>query len=275
MTGVQTCALPISHEDFPDERLVACRNPALARLRAHKRQSLLDATKAQLEKVKTMVSNGTLQGKAKIGVRIGKIINKYKMAKHFELEIGDDSFSWKTKDEQIAAEAALDGIYVIRTSLRKSTISADDAVRSYKRLSEVERAFRSMKMLDLEVRPIHHRLENRVRAHIFLCMLAYYVKWHMNEAWRPLLFCDEDLQAKKLKNPVLPAKRSKSAARKAHRKILDDLEPVHSFQTLLQKLSAIVRNVCRTHSGSATFALTTTPGATQRKALALLEAIQL
>ena len=265
----------VTHEDFPDERLVACRNPALARLRAHKRQSLLDATKAQLEKVKTMVSNGTLQGKAKIGVRIGKIINKYKMAKHFELEIGDDSFSWKTKDEQIAAEAALDGIYVIRTSLRKSTISADDAVRSYKRLSEVERAFRSMKMLDLEVRPIHHRLENRVRAHIFLCMLAYYVKWHMNEAWRPLLFCDEDLQAKKLKNPVLPAKRSKSAARKAHRKILDDLEPVHSFQTLLQKLSAIVRNVCRTHSGSATFALTTTPGATQRKALALLEAIQL
>ena len=174
----------------------------------------------------------------------------------------------------MTAEAALDGIYVVRTSVKKKSMSADDAVRSYKLLSGVERAFRSMKTLDLEVRPIRHRLEDRVRAHIFLCMLAYYVKWHMNEAWRELLFCDEDLERKKSRDPVAPAERSDAALEKAHSKKLEDSRPAHSFQTLLARLSAIVRNVCRpagSKKDGPTFELTTTPDKTQQQALSLLE----
>ena len=284
----------VTHPDFPNERLVACRNPELAERRRHKRRALLEATCKELEKVCRMVERrrlqgkediraavkklltkykvgryyrldirddgfdfeldettmdadasrlangnselankrlqrwkrhmgtiakqfegirqrigrGQLHGKDKIGVRVGRVLNKYKVGKHFKLDIRDDSFSFEIDDTKVTTEAALDGIYVIRTSLAEQRMKTDDTVRSYKLLTQVERAFRSFKSMDLKVRPIRHRRENRVRAHVFLCMLAYYVLWHMMEAWRPLLFSDEDQQAKARRDPVAPAKRS-------------------------------------------------------------------
>jgi len=266
----------LTHPDFPAERLVACRNPELAQRRAHKRTSLLEATAQELEKVRRMVERGRLRGQDHIGVRVGKVVNKYKVAKHFQLSIEDARFDFAIDRDKVAAEAALDGIYVIRTSLPEDRMSADDAVRSYKRLSQVERAFRSFKTMHLQLRPIHHRLEHRVRAHIFLCMLAYYVMWHMLQAWRPLLFCDEDLQAKATQDPVAPAERSESALHKVHSKTLDDGSEVHSFHTLLKQLSGIVRNVCRIPGAppdAPTFDVVTTPSAKQRRAYQLLEAI--
>jgi transposase len=265
----------LTHPDFPGERLVACRNPELAKLRARKRQSLLQATQAELEKVTRMVAKGRLDGRAAIGLRVGRVINKYKVAKHFKLEISEKSFAWRIDEGKVAAEAALDGLYVIRTSLKKAQMDADSAVRSYKLLSGVERAFRSMKSIDLEVRPIRHRLEQRVRAHIFMCMLAYYVKWHMTEAWRSLLFCDEDLESKKTRDPVAPAERSDAAAEKAHSKQLEDGTPAQSFQSLIARLSAIVRNVCQAPAakGGTRFEITTTPDKTQQRALSLLDEI--
>ena len=265
-----------THDDFPGERLVACRNPELQKLRAHKRQALLEATTAELEKVRSMVRRGRLKGKGTIGVRVGRVINKYKVAKHLVLDIREEGFDFHIDEATVAAEAALDGIYVLRTSVPTERLSTDDAVRSYKRLTDVERAFRSLKSIDLKVRPIHHNLENRVRAHIFLCMLAYYVEWHMREAWRPLLFSDEDQEAKKRRDPVAPAKRSEAALRKVHSKVLEDGSKVQSFQTLLKLLSGIVRNVCRvpgTGANTPTFDVVTTPNAKQRRAYTLLESI--
>jgi len=259
----------------PDERLVACRNPELGRLRAHKRSSLLDATSKLLDKVCSMVERGRLVGKDAIGLRIGKVINKHKVAKHFVLDIGERYFRFHIDEKKVAAEAALDGIYVVRTSVPAQRLSADDTVRSYKQLANAERAFRCLKTVDLKVRPIHHRLEDRVRAHIFLCMLAYYVEWHMREAWRPLTFADEDQGAKLTRDPVAPARRSKEALAKARTKLLDDGTEVHSFQTLLDLLATIVRNVCRVPGSDTTFDVVTTPDATQQRALDLLEAIQL
>ncbi len=264
------------HPDFPGERLVACRNPELAKLRAHKRQALLAATVKELDKVKGMVARGRLRGGEAIGVRVGKVVNTYKVAKHVRLEIHDDRFDFQIDEARVAAEAALDGIYVIRTSVAAERLDAADAVRSYKRLSDVERAFRSLKTIDLKVRPIRHRLEERVRAHIFLCMLAYYVEWHMREAWRPLLFSDEDQAAKQTRDPVAPAKRSAAALRKVHTKVLDDGTPVHSFQTLLKELSSIVRNVCRPRGAeppAPTFEIVTTPTPTQQRAFDLLKTV--
>lgn len=396
----------LTHPDFPGERLVACRNPELAKLRTHKRQSLLKATTQELTKIRTMVERARLRGKNKIGarvgkvvtkklvecfvldirddsfnfqvvnkeaatkvaldsickklerirsevergklqgtnkikvwvgrvvgkelakhfvfgihdddfsfdvvnkeaaaeavldsickrlesicsevklgkhggkdnigLRVGKVVNKYKVAKHFVLEIRDDGCDFHIDEQKVASEAALDGIYVIRTSLPEDRLSADDTVRSYKSLSQVERAFRSIKTVDLKVRPIRHRLETRVRAHIFLTMLAYYVEWYMREAWRPLLFCDEDQEAKKTRDPVAPAKRSEAALRKVHSKKLDDGTAVHSFQTLLKILSTIVRNVCRVPGAgpdAPTFHVVTTPDPTQQRAYDLLETI--
>src|SRR5262249_6315707 len=176
------------------------------------------ATTEEREKVRNMVARGKLKGSAAIGVRVGRVVNKYKVAKHFELTIADQSFDFVLRREKIAAEAALDGIYVIRTGVAKRTMSSDDAVRNYKALSSVERAFRSLKTVDLKVRPIHHRLENRVRAHIFLCMLAYYVEWHMRDVWAELLFADEDQDAKATRDPVAPARRSPAAEKKASSK---------------------------------------------------------
>ena len=266
----------LTHPDFPGERLVACRNPELATLRAHKRQALLAATGKELEKVRGMVARGRLRGREAIGVRVGKVVNKYKVAKHLRLEIHDDRFAFQIDEARVAAEAALDGLYVIRTSVPPERLDAAEAVRSYKRLSDVERAFRSLKTIDLKVRPIHHRLAPRVRAHLFLCMLAYYVEWHMREAWRPLLFADEDQAAKQTRDPVAPAKRSAAALRKVRTKVLDDGTPVHSFSTLLKGLSRIVRNVCRQRGAgpeAPTFEIVTTPTPPQQRAYDLLKTV--
>ncbi len=268
----------LTHPDFPGERLVACRNHQLAEHRAAKRLSLLEATANELEKVRRMVARGRLRGKDTIGVRVGKVVNKYKVAKHYRLNIHDGRFDFTVDHDNVATEAALDGLYVVRTSVCAERMDAADTVRNYKRLSQVERAFRSFKGLDIEVRPIHHRLESRVRAHIFLCMLTYYVQWHMLEAWRPLLFCDEDQQAKTSRDPVAPAERSSAALRKVRSRTLDDGTPTHSFRTLLKRLSGIVRNRCRiqgANSDAPTFDVVTTPDAKQQRAFELLETINM
>ena len=265
-----------SHPDFPDERLVACRNAELGRLRAHKREALLTATELELKKVQARIEHGSLAGRDKIGVRVGKVVNKYKVGKHFALSIEESGFTFKRLDQQIAAEAALDGLYVIRTSVPKKQMSSAEAVRSYKALAEVERAFRAMKTIDLHIRPIHHRLESRVRAHIFLCMLAYYVEWHMREAWRELMFADEDLERKKHRDPVAAAERSEAALEKVATRKLKDGSPVHSFRTLLEDLSTIVRNTCEARVGhkiGSTFQMTTLPNPSQQRALNLLQEI--
>jgi transposase len=254
--------LEISSPDFPGERLVACRNPELAKLRVHTRNDLLLATEKELEKIKLRVESAKLVGKDKIGVAAGKVVNRYKVSKHFELTITDDALSFARLQDSIAAEAALDGLYIIRTSVQAQRMDAPTCVRTYKSLAQVERAFRSIKTMDLKVRPIHHHLENRVRAHIFLCMLAYYVEWHMREAWRELMFSDEDQAAKLIRDPVAPAQRSDEAMKKVQSRTLDDGTPVHSFQTLMATLAGIVRNTCRTPGGRAdapTFEITTTP----------------
>jgi transposase len=265
----------LTHPDYPGERLVACRNPALAELRAHKRAALLAATEAELAKVQAMVGHGRLLGAAKIGVRVGRVLNKYKVAKHFVLEIEDRHLSWQRDTAAIEMEAALDGLYVIRTAVAAATMSAPQVVRHYKGLAEVERAFRSLKTVDLKIRPIHHRLETRVRAHILLCMLAYYVEWHLREAWRELLFADENRAAKAERDPVAPARRSSGAERKVHERTLADGTPVHSLRTLLDELATQVRNTCRTVGAPAapTFELTTLANPTQRRAMELVEAL--
>ena len=265
------------HADYPGEQLVACRNPELAKLRAYKRQSLIEATMKELEKVRGMADKGKLAGKDAIGVRAGKVVNKYKVAKHFELTIADDSFDYSINDKSVAEEAALDGIYVVRTSLPEERMSPEDAVRNYKSLANVERAFRSMKTVDLLVRPIHHRTEDRVRAHIFLCMLSYYVQWHMMQAWRPLTFADEDQEAKTTRDPVAPAKRSDDALAKAALKTTKDHEPVHSFRSLLDHLGSIVRNHCNRDSklDLPPIVIDSTPTEYQQKALDLLKEIKL
>ncbi len=400
----------ITSEDYPDERLVACRNPELAKQRARKRQALLDATTEKLEEVHIIIENGKLRGKDKItkrlenivkkykvtkqfvfvvrsdgfdvhindkekaaealidgalkelknfqsllkgnkfkgkskiqdkvdkivtkyniaryttvaignadfdfhlenkvnagkaalesvckaideirflvecgkyggqdqiGVRIGKVVNKYKVSKHFVLNIRHDGFDFDIDDKKVTAEATLDGIYIIRTSLPNERISAEDTVRSYKSLSQVERAFRSIKTVDLKVRPIRHRLEKRVKAHIFLCTLAYYVEWHMREAWCPLLFADEEKQLKQTSDPVARAKRSDSALRKVRSKRLNDGTEVHSFQSLLKLMSQIVRNKCGlpgVDNTGDTFEIVTTPNKKQKRAYDLLENITL
>ena len=265
----------LTHPDYPGERLMACRNPELGTLRAHTRQDLLAATTAALEKIQRRVAGGRLRGRAEIGLRVGRVINQYKVAKHFRVTITDATFTFAIRTARVATEAALDGIYVIRTNVAAAKLSAADAVRHYKALSQVERAFRSLKTIDLHVRPIHHRLADRVRSHIFLCMLAYYVEWHMREAWRPLLFADEDQRAKVRRDPVAPARRSAAAEEKAVTHRLADGTMVHSFRTLLQDLSTIVRNACRVrgHEDAPTFTVTTTPSPEQRRAFELLKRI--
>jgi transposase len=268
--------LEISSPEFPGERLVACRNPELAKLRTHKREELLAATERNLEKIKARIEAGKLAGPDEIGLRVGKIVNQYKVAKHFDLAIGDHTFTYARKLDGIAAEAALDGIYIIRTSLRASQMDAPDCVRNYKALANVERAFRSLKTVDLKVRPIHHRTADRVRAHILLCMLAYYVEWHMREAWRELMFADTDQAAKATRDPVAAAKRSPAALAKVARHALDDGIPAHSFATLLAELATIVRNTCRTPNAgpdAPTFDLVTTLNAQQQRALDLIAQI--
>ena len=266
----------LSSPHYPGERLVACRNPELARLRSHKREELLAATEASLVKIELRVHAGKLQGADAIGLRVGRIINQYKVAKHFELSITDAGLSWTRKQGEIAREAALDGLYIIRTSVPAAQMDAAQCVRNYKSLVNVERAFRSIKTIDLKVRPIHHRLADRVRAHIFLCMLAYYVEWHLREAWRELMFADTDQEAKATRDPVAPAKRSSAAQRKASSHALPDGTPAHSFATLIDELASVVRNTCRTPNGAAdapTFEVLTTAQPLHQRALALVQAI--
>jgi len=270
--------IELSSPDYPGERLIACRNEALARKRAHTREDLLAATERSLSKIQQRVDAGRLTGQDAIGVSVGKIINQYKVGKHFELTITDTTLTFARKPERIANEAALDGLYIVRTSVSAERMSAPACVRNYKALANVERAFRSLKTIDLKVRPIHHRLADRVRAHIFLCMLAYYVEWHMKEAWRELLFADTDTDAKATRDPVAPAQRSPAAQRKAASRTLDDGTPAHSFATLLADLASIVRNTCHAPNDTrseATFPITTTANAQQQRAIDLAQAIHL
>ncbi len=272
----------ITHPDYPGERLVACRNPQLASLRAHKRAELLQATEDDLTKIAARIAAGRLKGQDKIGVAVGRVINRTKMAKHFTLTITDTALAFARKDDAIAAQAALDGLYIIRTSVSPERLDAACCVRHYKSLSQVERAFRSLKTVDLKVRPIHHRLSDRVRAHIFLCMLSYYVEWHLKEAWRELLFADEDQAARATRDPVAPAQRSEEAKAKVARRHHEDGTPIHSFPTLLAELATIVRNTghaagnaCRTsaEADAPTFSVTTQPNPLQARAMALIDAL--
>ncbi len=270
--------IELASPDYPGERLVVCRNPQLAKLRAHKREDLLAATEKSLQAIRARVQAGRLRGMDAIGLRVGRVVNQYKVAKHFELTIEEDSFTFERKHGAIAEEAALDGIYVIRTSVEAQRMDAPECVRNYKALANVERAFRSLKTVDLKVRPIHHRTAERVRAHILLCMLAYYVEWHMREAWRELMFADPDQAAKAVRDPVAPAQRSHQALDKVAVRTFEDGTPVHSFSTLMAEMATIVRNTCRTPSAgpdAPTFDIVTTPNATQRRALDLIQQIRL
>ena len=271
----QNDLVEISHPDFPGERLIACFNPLLAEERARKRPDLLAATEKQLEKiaVATKRKRRPLRGKQNIGVRAGKILNRYKMGKHFQLHIEDDSFRYERKTANIEREQSLDGIYVIRTSVKQEILSSQQVVASYKSLSGVERAFRSLKTVDLQVRPIHHRLPDRVRAHILLCMLAYYVEWHMRLLLAPLLFDDDDkVQAATARNSIVaPAVRSDKAKRKARTQLNSEGLHVHSFQTLLADLATVVRNKIQPiDQHIAAFDMLTQPTAIQQRALDLL-----
>ncbi len=241
-------------------------------------QAALTAFQEEFGQVRQLVEWGRYGGKDRIGVRLGKVIDKHKVGKHFLLDIQDKGFTFAIDEEKVAAEAALDGIYIIRTNTDKQRMSATEAVRSYKSLSQVERAFRTIKTIDLKVRPIHHYLEQRVRTHIFLCMLAYYVEWHMREVWRPLLFSDEGLEAKTVRDPVAPAERSPATMEKIQTKRLEDGSAVHSFRTLIQSLSSIVMNIAYVpgmKEKDATFEIITTPNETQRHALDLLKNIRM
>lgn len=265
----------ISDPGYPGERLVACRNPLMAEERARKRKELLAATERALNEIAaaTQRPRNPLQGKARIALRVGAVLGRYKMRKHFNLTIAETGFSFTRDEASIAREAALDGIYVIRTSLPATALTADEAVRSYKRLTQVERAFRSLKSVDLKVRPIHHRLEQRVRAHVFLCMLAYYVEWHMRQALAPILFDDDDPAAAEAarSSVVAPAQRSPRAQRKASTKLTADDRPLHSFHTLLSDLATVAKNRILPNSKEPVpFDLITSPTALQQRAFDLL-----
>lgn len=265
----------IHSSEFPDERLVACYNPLLAKERRQKRDKLLAATEKGLEKIVKEVARRTKTplDKAEIGKKVGKIINCFKVAKHFTIMIDDGAFSFSRKEESIHRESDLDGIYVIRTSEPAERISAEDTVRNYKRLEQVEMAIRCMKGVDLLVRPIHHRTVDHVRAHIFLCMLAYYVEYHMRKALAPLLFQDEELdERRKTRDPVKLAKPSASVKRKKTVRLTPDGFKIHSFQTLLAELATRSRNRCRVKSDAAgpTFYDLTEPTPLQTRAFQLL-----
>jgi transposase len=262
----------IASDDYPDERLVVCRNPLVAQERARKREELLQATERVLGEIAERVKQGTLRGEAEIGLAAGAVWNRWRVKKHFELEIEDARFSFRRKTEQIAQEAALDGIYVLRTSASGTELQAPDVVRAYKQLKEVERGFRTLKG-PLELRPIHHRLEDRVKAHVFLCMLAYHLGWHLRRALKPLLFDDE--QPPDRPDPVAKASRSPSAERKAQTKRTAAGEPCHSLETLLSELSTRCRNTIRLPATGTSFDQLTEPTAIQARALELIETYKL
>jgi hypothetical protein len=265
----------ITSPDFPGERLIVCRNPDLARERARKREDLLAATERDLAKVAAAVARKTkpLRGEAKIGLAVGAVVNKHKMAKHFELTITETHFAYRRKTRQIAEEAALDGLYAVRTSLPKETLEDAATVRAYKSLALVERAFRCLKTVDLHVRPIHHWLEDRVRAHVFLCMLAYYVEWNLRAKLASMLYDDDDKEtAETLRDsPVAKAQRSPSALAKSATGRAADGVPVHSFQSLLADLATLARNTIVTAiAPDRPFTVLTRPTPIQQKAFDLL-----
>ncbi len=262
-------------EQFPGERLVVCRNPFLAEDRARARIELLDETEKNLAAIQTATrrARNPLRGSDEIGIRVGKVIGKHRMAKHFDLQITDDSITWNRKQEQIEDEASRDGLYVVRTNVDATRLSGADAVTAYKGLSVVERAFRSIKTVDLQVRPIFHWNADRVRAHVLLCMLAYYVEWHMRQLLKPMLFDDEDLalvHAARV-SPVTKAQRSDRARQKDRTKQNDDGVPVHSFRTLLKDLATLTYNITHTAANpNARIIITTRPTPLQEKAFKLM-----
>lgn len=266
----------IKSADFPNERLVACRNPLLLEERRRKRNEMLAATEKKLEVIRDAVhrTKRPLRGQDKIGLRVGLAMARTKMGKHFKVEFTDDSFHFERKQANIEQEAALDGIYVVRTSLPKREIDAESVVRAYKQLANVERAFRSIKTTDLKIRPVYHYTADRVRSHIFLCMLAYYVEWHMREALAPMLFGEDDKDAAELQraSAVAPATASSATVAKARTKRTADGTPAHSFRTLLLDLATIAHNRVRADAAgdSPVFTVITTPTSLQQRALSLL-----
>jgi len=263
----------IESPDFPGERLVACFNPLLADERRRKRNELLDATENQLARLSLEVARRTQtpMTAGEIGMKVGAILPRYKMAKHFNTQIADGTFTWSRKEESIRQEEGLDGIYIIRTSEPSDRISAADVVRTYKLLAQVEQAFRCMKGIDIRVRPIFHRTEDHVRAHFFLCMLAYYVEWHMRRALAPLLFQDEAVPVdRQVRDPVAKPETSTSAKAKKSRKMTPDGLPVHSFQTLLGHLATMTRITMRIGDTDATYDQYSQPTPVQQKAFELL-----
>src|SRR5215831_2297907 len=265
----------IAHPDYPGERLVVCFNPILSEERARKREDLLQATEKELEKIAaaTRRQKRPLRGKHTIGLGVGRVLGRFKVGKHYQINIEEDGFRYARRAESIEREKKLDGIYVIRTNVPAESMPASDVVRNYKQLSGVERAFRSLKTVDLHVRPIHHRLADRVRAHVFLCMLAYYVEWHMREKLAPLLFDDHDKAAAQARREsiVKPARRSAAAERKALTKQTAQGEPVHSFQSLLADLATLTINrVQPTNQAVPAFDKLAVPTPVQQRAFALL-----
>jgi hypothetical protein len=258
----------IHHPDYPGERLVACRNPILAAERARKRADLLDATDNLLAPTLTAVAEARLTGAAAIGLRVGKLVNKYKMAKHLDVAITDTTLTITRRQTSIDAETALDGIYVIRTSLPADQLDAAGVVTAYKNLSHVERDFRTIKVDDLDLRPIHHRLEDRVKAHVLICMLAAYLVWHLRQTWAELTYTDEHPPTRD--NPVAPAQRSSHAARKASRHRDEHGQPLRGFRGLLDHLATLTRNDIQ-HGNHAIVPTLTIPTPTQRRAFELLD----
>ena len=259
----------IAHPDYPGERLIACRNPALAAERARKRSELLAATENLLAGIAGRVAAGTLRGAGKIGIAVGKAIGKYKMGKHFHTTITDTGFAFDRDRAGIDAEAELDGIYVLRTRVDTDTLDPAGVVDSYKKLANIERDFRIIKTDDLDLRPIHHRLDERVRAHVLICLLACYLVWHLRKAWAPLTFTDEHPPQRD--NPVAPAQRSEHADAKAAHKHDADGNPLRSFRGLLDHLATLTRNQVRYHGASTDVPVLADPTPDQRRAFDLLD----
>jgi hypothetical protein len=260
----------ITHPDYPNERLVVCRNPALAADRARTRGELLAATDAELERVVAAVAAGRLKDAGKIGLRVGGVINRFKVAKHYTLDIADGRFAYAHDQAAIDAEAALDGVYVLRASVSAGSLDGAGVVEAYKRLAGVERDFRSLKTVDLEIRPIHHRLEDRVKGHLLVCLLAAYLTWHLRRAWAPLCFTDEAPPPRD--DPVAPARRSAAALRKASRQATPEGDVVHSFRTLLEHLATLARADIALRDSGVRLQKLAQPTPTQRRAFELLDA---
>ncbi len=254
-------------DEFPGERLIVCKNPLVGSQRARKRQELLDATEAELEAIKGRVDKGTLLGAAQIGMAVGPALKRFHVRKHFDITITDMDFTYQRKQQEIDEEAALDGFYILRTNHPASDVPAGDVVRAYKNLEQVERAFGSIKGPDLQIRPIHHHLETRVRTHVLICMLAYYLTWHLKAAWKPLLFSDENRPVND--DPVAKAVRSPAAEQKARTKRTTNGGPAHSYRTLLSELATQTRNRTRLAGHADTFEKLTQPTALQAHALKL------